>query len=190
MNTAAFPRAAGRPALIDPNDPLTTAWVKTWVKAGRALEAIHRREVRDFVYEEHLQEIEEQMMERSSAFRFGPGVWLNTSSAEDLMILKAFAGRPKDWAAVEGVLSRQLEQLGWAYIEEHLRPLCELKGEPEAVERLAACVGNRWMRDESPSGMNDFDCRVPAARVGASCSRVGWSKSAASHRKKRRAISS
>jgi len=81
---------------------------------------------------------EEQMIERSSVFRFAPGVPVNTCSAEDLVILKAFAGRPKDWAAVEGVLKRQWEQLDWAHIEEHLRPLCELKGEPDAVERLAA----------------------------------------------------
>lgn len=80
---------------------------------------------------------EERMIERASVFRFAPGVLLNTCSAEDLVILKVFAGRPKDWAAVEGVLTRQAE-LDWTYINDLLRPLCELKGEPEAVERLAA----------------------------------------------------
>ena len=44
----------------------------------------------------------------------------------------------KDWAAVEGVLSRQRERLDWGYIDAHLAPLCELKGEPEAAERLRA----------------------------------------------------
>jgi hypothetical protein len=78
------------------------------------------------------------MIQRASAFRFAPNVSLSTCSAEDLVILKAFAGRPKDWAALEGVLKRQLERLDWAHIESHLRPLCELKGEPDALERLAA----------------------------------------------------
>ena len=36
--------------MIDLNDPLTKIWVETWVKAGRRLEAIHRQELRDFVY--------------------------------------------------------------------------------------------------------------------------------------------
>jgi hypothetical protein len=81
---------------------------------------------------------EEQMMERSSAFRFAPDLSLSTCSAEDLVILKVFAGRPKDWAAVQGVLKRQAAKLDWTYIDERLGALCELKGEPEAVERLAA----------------------------------------------------
>jgi hypothetical protein len=86
---------------------------------------------------------EEQMIERSSAFPFAPDLSLTTCSAEDLVILKVFAGRPKDWAAVQGVLKRQAEQLDWAYIDERLLPLCELKGEPEAVERLAA-LRRQW----------------------------------------------
>jgi hypothetical protein len=81
---------------------------------------------------------EEQMIDRSSAFQFAANLSLITCSAEDLVILKVFAGRPKDWAAVQGVLKRQAEKLDWAYIDELLHPLCELKGQPEAVERLAA----------------------------------------------------
>jgi len=59
MGQAALLMAAGRHALIDPKDPLTKAWVETWVRAGRKLEAMHWQELRDFVYEEHLQEIDE-----------------------------------------------------------------------------------------------------------------------------------
>jgi len=81
---------------------------------------------------------EEQMMQRSSAFQFAPEVSLITCSAEDLVILKVFAGRPKDWAAVEGVLNRQHGNLDWAHIDEHVRPLCELKGEAGSIQRLAA----------------------------------------------------
>jgi len=45
--------------LIDPNDPFTKAWVETWGKAGAKLEAIRRQELRSFVYEEHVQEIDD-----------------------------------------------------------------------------------------------------------------------------------
>lgn len=44
--------------MIDPTDPLTRAWVATWVKAGQKLEAIRRGQLRDFVYEDHIQEID------------------------------------------------------------------------------------------------------------------------------------
>ena len=80
---------------------------------------------------------EEQLIGRASDFEFLPGVCLRTCSAEDLVVLKAFAGRAKDWATVEGVLARQKDTLDWGYVEEHLPALCQLKGEPEAVARLA-----------------------------------------------------
>jgi hypothetical protein len=79
---------------------------------------------------------EEQIIHRSSVFSFLPEVNLRTCSAEDLVILKAFAGRPKDWAALNGILARQQGKLDWSYIRSHLTTLCELKGEPELVDRL------------------------------------------------------
>lgn len=79
---------------------------------------------------------EELMVDRASAFVFAPGVSLTTCSAEDLVILKAFAGRELDWSVVEGILVSHAGNLDWLYIEEHLPPLCELKGEPGIVARL------------------------------------------------------
>jgi hypothetical protein len=79
---------------------------------------------------------EELLVERSSAFAFLPGVELRTCSAEDLVVLKVFAARTKDWAAVEGILARQGDVLDWNHIVKQLGPLCELKGQPELLERL------------------------------------------------------
>lgn len=79
---------------------------------------------------------EQRMIERASVFTFAPGISLVTCSAEDLVVLKAFAGRPKDWSAVEGVLISQADDLDWDYIHEHLPPLCELKEDPDAPVRL------------------------------------------------------
>jgi len=45
--------------------------------------------------------------ERASAFEFEPGVLVRTCSAEDLVVLKVFAGRPQDWIDVEGTIVRQ-----------------------------------------------------------------------------------
>ena len=61
---------------------------------------------------------------------------LRTCSAEDLIVFKAFADRPKDWVDVDGVIIRQSGQLDWGYVRTHLAPLAELKDAPEIMDRL------------------------------------------------------
>lgn len=77
---------------------------------------------------------EERCVERASEFDFG-GVSLLTCSAEDLVVLKAFAGRPRDWADVETVIIRQAERLEWALVLQELEPLAAVR-DPQAVTRL------------------------------------------------------
>jgi len=79
---------------------------------------------------------EESVVARSSGFRFPPDVMLRTCSAEDLVVMKAFADRPKDWLDVEGIIIRQTGKLDWAYIRGQLRPLVELKEAPEILNEL------------------------------------------------------
>lgn len=84
---------------------------------------------------------EESMIRRASPFTFGPGLDIRTCSAEDLVVLKLFASRPLDIRDAEGVVARHLAQIDWAYIEEQLRPLAELKGEPAILDTLARLRG-------------------------------------------------
>ena len=79
---------------------------------------------------------EERLIERSSDFAVGSGLFLRTCSAEDLIVLKAFAGREIDWLDVRGVAIRQAGRLDEGLIFRELNPLIELKGTPEAGERL------------------------------------------------------
>jgi hypothetical protein len=79
---------------------------------------------------------EESVVSRSTLFTFPPRVPLRTCSAEDLVVFKAFADRPKDWVDIEGVLIRQAERLDWNYIRTHLSQLAELKEAPELVAQL------------------------------------------------------
>jgi hypothetical protein len=81
---------------------------------------------------------EELMIERSSYFDYPPGFPLRTCSAEDLIVLKAFAARGQDWVDIEKVIVRQTDKLDWNYIREQLRPLAELKNEPEILDQLEA----------------------------------------------------
>ncbi len=79
---------------------------------------------------------EESSVARSSLFTFPGEVLLRTCSAEDLVVMKAFASRAKDWWDVEQILVRQTGHLDWSYIRRELKPLVEAKEEPEIFERL------------------------------------------------------
>ncbi len=79
---------------------------------------------------------EESVVSRATHFVFPGDVPLKTCSAEDLVVFKAFADRPKDWVDVEGILIRQSPTMDWEYVRSHLAPLAELKEQPELVDRL------------------------------------------------------
>ena len=80
---------------------------------------------------------EERSIERSSPVEIVPGSEMRTCSAEDLIVHKAFAGRPQDWVDVEGVILRQLGSLNWPQIWTELRDLAALKEEPDLLVTLA-----------------------------------------------------
>jgi len=80
---------------------------------------------------------EETAVSRSSLFEFPERVLLRVCSAEDLVVMKAFASRGRDWADIEGIIVRQTGKLDWHYIETQLGPLVELKDAPEILADLA-----------------------------------------------------
>jgi len=80
--------------------------------------------------------LEMQIIDRATPFRFMKDVSLVTCSAEDLIVMKSFADRDKDWGDVAGMLLRQKGRLDWAYIKRNLEPLCEVKENPEILRRL------------------------------------------------------
>jgi len=79
---------------------------------------------------------EELVVQRSSIFVYPPQVPLRTCSVEDLVVLKAFAGRGQDWVDIERLIVRQSGKLDWQYIRRQLQPLAELKGEPGILKQL------------------------------------------------------
>lgn len=81
-------------------------------------------------------DFEHRCIERASKFDFGPGLTLLTCSAEDLVILKAFAGRGQDWVDIENVLIRQRRILDWRLIVAELKPLLDLRATPENLHKL------------------------------------------------------
>lgn len=83
---------------------------------------------------------EELAVGRATNFEFVPGITLLTCSAEDLIVLKAFADRSRDWADIEGIIVRQGDKLDIEYIFQQLSPLCELKESPEILRKLSAQI--------------------------------------------------
>jgi len=80
---------------------------------------------------------EKSAIARARKVQVRPGVRLRLCTAEDLIIYKAFASRPLDWADVESVIAKQPPgKLNWRYIYAQLKPLAELKEEPQIVPRL------------------------------------------------------
>ena len=61
---------------------------------------------------------------------------MTTCSAEDLVILKSFASRPRDWIDVEKTIIRQGISLNRAVILEELEILASLKEEPEILAQI------------------------------------------------------
>jgi hypothetical protein len=80
---------------------------------------------------------EELAISRSSLFEFPESILLRTCTAEDLIVMKAFASRSRDWADIEGIIVRQTAKLDWQYIDTQLAPLAELKGAPEIMTELS-----------------------------------------------------
>ncbi len=79
---------------------------------------------------------EEEMVARATCFEFSKGHPLLTCSAEYLIVLKAFADRPKNWMDIEGIVTRQAENLNQDLIFKQLTPLCEIKDAPETIPKL------------------------------------------------------
>lgn len=79
---------------------------------------------------------EEAAVSRATPFRIGPELELSTCGAEDLVVYKAFAGRPRDWLDIEGIVVRQGRRLDVPLIWRELFPLLELKDDSETEGRL------------------------------------------------------
>jgi hypothetical protein len=89
---------------------------------------------------------EERCVGRASEFDFGEARLL-TCSAEDLVVLKAFASRPRDWLDVESVAVRQRSVLDWNLVFTELEPLAAVREVPGLLDRLRQLRDNVSQQD-------------------------------------------
>lgn len=89
---------------------------------------------------------EELAVERARLFAFPEGPTLRICSAEDLVVMKAFAARPHDWVDVDSVVARHHAQLDWTYIYAQLAPLAEHNSRMDVVAELKKIQRQRETR--------------------------------------------
>lgn len=81
-------------------------------------------------------DFEHNLVARATTFTWAPGIDLKTCSAEDLIVMKAFASRAIDWMDIEGILVKQGKRLNFDQIFDELTPLVDLKEQPEILTKL------------------------------------------------------
>ena len=81
-------------------------------------------------------EFEQDMVARASAWTVEGCPPIRTCSAEDLVVMKAFASRDRDWSDIAGIIARQGARLDRAAIRERFAPLAEFARDPAAAARL------------------------------------------------------
>lgn len=90
---------------------------------------------------------EERCVARSSEWALEPETILRTCSAEDLLVMKAFASRPQDWIDIESIAVRQRQTLDWKQVFEELEPLAAVREEPGLLDRLRQLRNSVSQRD-------------------------------------------
>ena len=80
-------------------------------------------------------------IDRAEKMELEPGAMLRLCTAEDLIVMKAFANRPQDRVDLRGIIVRQgLNKLDWEYVWTNLKPLVEIKNEPEIIAYLEGLI--------------------------------------------------
>lgn len=70
------------------------------------------------------------------------GVSVRVATAQDLIVMKAVAGRPRDWADIEGILDADPD-LDLDPVREQVQEFANLLDQPEIASRLEALIRSR-----------------------------------------------
>ena len=84
---------------------------------------------------------EREVIERSELVRISQDAVLPVATAEDLLIMKVIAGRPRDWIDVEQLIEIN-PNIDRDRAERWCRDYCELLGFPERMDRLRVLLGS------------------------------------------------
>lgn len=82
---------------------------------------------------------ESDMIERASIFEMAHGIRIPCCTAEDLLVMKLVAGRPKDMHDAKTIVARQ-QSLDVEYLKTRLEEMCELSSSREVMERAQSIL--------------------------------------------------
>lgn len=110
--------------------------VATFVKETYVLPARHEHSGMrvDFIFS--TTPYEQQAIDRSERVEVG-GVAISFATAEDLVIHKLFAGRPRDFEDAVGVVLRKGRDLDWSYLEHWVDQFASVPGREQLPDQLA-----------------------------------------------------
>jgi hypothetical protein len=84
---------------------------------------------------------EELAIGRAALVELMPGRQLRLCSAEDLIVMKLFAGRETDVRDARSVAVRQAARLDWGYVGTQLAEFADLSADPDVMTRLQRLRG-------------------------------------------------
>jgi hypothetical protein len=93
---------------------------------------------------------EAEVVKRASSYELEPGCRIRTCSAEDLVIHKAVAGRPRDMADIEGIVARQGRRLDVRRIRRWLTEFSAVDGMPDLGKTMDAILATSRAKQRSP----------------------------------------
>lgn len=79
---------------------------------------------------------EEELIRRAKECKISKRYSVKVCSAEDLIIHKTIAGRPRDQGDIEGIILRQGNKLNIRYIRKWLKRFSEILQMPEIIDRF------------------------------------------------------
>lgn len=87
---------------------------------------------------------ERRMMARAVDQDYGLVAPLHICSAIDLTVMKAVAGRLRDWADIQRIIQRSGETMDWDLVYTELTPLLAMAGRDEHLTRLKKMVDEEY----------------------------------------------
>jgi predicted nucleotidyltransferase len=82
--------------------------------------------------------IEEEMIERAKPFSVGRGNSLQIIAPNDLIAVKAFANRDRDWVDISDLVTRQDKNVDWPHIFQCVEVMCQLSDQIEPLKKIKA----------------------------------------------------
>jgi hypothetical protein len=92
--------------------------------------------------------IEEEMIDRALPFNVGNKRTLKVVAPNDLIAMKVFANRDRDWVDIADLVTRQEKNIDWKHINQCVKIMCQLSEISEPLMKLRTFQENLRKRKD------------------------------------------